>query len=82
MLAIRAAMPKPPLLFWICRSALVSVRSAAVGKMRCRSFSTLDSSPDDFSTWPVMNSASRASGRIDSSMLYATIAERPVRLSR
>jgi hypothetical protein len=62
-------------------SAPAIVDFAVVGNRVCRSASTRCSSRSLSSTWPATKSPSRASGRIDSSRLYATMAERPVRLS-
>ena len=50
-------------------SALVSVSSVAVGNSWRRSASTLCSRSGSWSTRPAMNSASSASGKIESSRL-------------
>ena len=63
------------------RTSSISVDSAADGKIRSRSSSTDSSSSSERSTRPAMNSAISVIGRIESSRLYATIADRPVTLS-
>ena len=58
-----------------------SVLSAAVGKIVRASAITEAASSGERSTRPATNSEISASGKIDSSRLYATIAARPVRPS-
>src|SRR3954471_8322859 len=58
--------------------ARVSVESAALGKTVSASLSTEAASSGERSTRPATNGAISASGKIDSSRLYATIAARPV----
>src|SRR5918998_4490376 len=64
-----------------CRRRMpsVSVLGAGVGKIVRGSAITDAASSGDSSTRPATNSAISASGKIDSSRLYATIAARPVR---
>src|SRR3954466_2379578 len=81
MLVTTATTPIPVDEAFTLLSALVIVPSAALGKRRWRSLKTLSSRSVDVSTRLAMKSASSASGNSDRRRLYATIPERPVRLS-
>ena len=63
------------------RTPSTSVLCAAVGKIVRASLMTDAASSGLRRTRPATNSAISASGKIDSSRLYATIAARPVRPS-
>src|SRR3954462_754068 len=62
-------------------SAVVIVPSAALGKGRCSSLKRLASSTPLCNTRLGIKSASNASGKSESSRLYGTMPDRPVRLS-
>src|SRR3954451_5366099 len=62
-------------------SALLKVDDAVEGKSSWRSARTERSSDGLESTWPATKRAISATGKTDSSRLYATIAASPVRLS-
>ena len=59
----KAAIPIVVELSSIRLRTSVSVCCSAFGKRRCRSSSTLLSTPPIFSTWPKMKSTSRANGK-------------------
>src|SRR6476469_4551117 len=80
-LATRAMMPAVVEDSRTWRSASLSVLAAVEGNSSCRSARTERSSDWLASTCPATNSAISATGKTDSSRLYATIAARPVRLS-
>ncbi len=59
----KAAIPIVVEFSWIRSSASLSVCCSTLGKSRCRSLSTLVSTPPIFSTWPKTKRTSRAKGK-------------------